>query len=107
MPKRKYSSHSIGSKAYTTFKGINKGSTTHKILDTIARYTHVQGSIRYNEIKTLFMRKKNYTSMGLDRTLRRLETSGMVTRPKTGYYTITRKGRAVLYDLMKFGSWRK
>ena len=106
MVARKYTSWGVGSKAYTTFKGIKKGSSSSNLLKFIASKTRSNGGVRYKDIKSKFHSGRG-TTMGLDRTLRRLETSSMISRPRTGYYIITRKGKAVLYDLMQYGSWRK
>jgi len=101
---RTYTSHSMGSKAYQPFKYIQKGSKTHKMLNDIAKYSYNKNGMDYNKLKPKY-RTKN-TTQGLDRTLRRLERTGLVSRPRRGFYTITSKGKAALSDL-KYGLWRK
>ena len=95
---RKYSQYSMGSKAYQPFKYIQKGSTTHKTLALVGKYSYSHSGVAYNKIKNSILRgpsRLGYhtTTQGLDRTLRRLERTGLTTRPKTGFYLITGKGK--------------
>jgi len=79
-------------------------------LKYIGSQTYGYGGVDYAKIKAKFAEAGGYskthkTTQGIDRTLRRLEQSGLITRPRKGFYKITKKGKSALYDL-QHGLWR-
>jgi len=108
MVKRKYSGWARGSPAYKPLSNIKRGSQTNEMLKFIGKQTYGYGGVNYAKIRSRFVRitrRGVSTTQGIDRTLRRLEETGLISRPKKGYYVITAKGKTAAYDL-QHGLWR-
>ena len=99
-----------GSSAYKPYTKIRRQSQTHELLEVIdqlersfsniggAPYTDIVWKFKYDGGHNV---DKHSTTQGIDRTLRRLERSKLITRPERGRYKLTAKGKAALWDFQR------
>jgi len=99
--------------AYTSYTTILPLSKQHKILRILAgmpfeEVAKTNPSIYYGS-KTLPMMKKDLSHLLSDNEvqMRKLENTGLVFRPRVGWYQITRKGWNALKILDRGDRWRE
>jgi len=100
---REFNKFAKDSLAYKPFTSIQMSSMTYKILYHLENV----GPERYVSLRNMFVDEIADNSVGLDRTLRRLERTGLISRPKRGTYRITKKGLEALEELNKNKFWRR
>jgi len=95
--------------AFNPYKSIESGSMPHRVMETIAKGDVNHGWIDSHHDRGLPTKKETFRR-GLhmpvnDVTSRKLENTGLVYRPKRGWYRLTRKGIQVLKILSQGRTW--
>jgi len=76
----------------------DRGRVPYQIMNAIQH----RGIARWGEIQEI----TGFQEQNFSQTLRRMEQTGLITRPRPGEYKLTAKGKNVLKKVEEEGIWR-